>query len=253
MITLSPIGVQLRQHRKRRGFSQLDLANEAGSTPRYISFIETGRSRPGKELILRIAEALNLTLREINALLISTGLPVAFHELSLDDEDMKPVKRIIEQVLKKHEPFPAWAIGPGLRFLDSNQGAEKIFPGLVGMDPQDMIDMWCAPSNQINEVDRAYNVFQTLKGLRQEALHHPHPEIPLRIKQVQAYAANIKEPHSLSDSPVMCPVIMVNEQPVKTLSTVMRFDKVVNVTMAEIRIELVFPADKESEAILRAL
>ncbi len=253
MNTLSPIGIQLRQHRRQRGFSQLDLAHEAGSTPRYISFIETGRSRPGKEVILRLAEALNLTLRDSNALLLSAGLPVVFPEQPLDDVEMQPVRRIIEAVLKNHEPFPAWAIGPGLRFLASNSGAEKVFPGLVGMEPKDMISMWCDPANNSDEDERAYVVFQTLKGLKQEALHYPHPDLPGLIQQVESYAADFKSPPLLSDSPVMCPTIIVNGRQVRTLSTVMRFDKVVNVTMAELRVELVFPADDESEAVLKAL
>ncbi len=253
MTTLSPIGIQLRQHRKQRGFSQLDLAHEAGSTPRYISFIETGRSRPGRAIILRLAEALNLTLRDSNALLASAGLPAAFAEQPLDDDAMLPVQRIMEAVLNNHEPFPAWVIGPGMRFLASNAGAEKVYPGLVGMEPKDMISLWCDPANNSDESERAYAVFQTLKGLKQEALHYPHPDLPALIKQVASYAADFESPPLLSDSPVMCPTIMVDGQPVRTLSTVMRFDKVVNVTMAELRVELVFPADDASEAVLRAL
>jgi len=253
MASISAVGIQLRQHRKQRGLSQLALANAADSTSRYISFIETGRSRPGREVILRIANALNLTFRDSNELLVSAGLPVAFAERPLEDEEMAPVRRIIQQVLKKHDPFPAWVIGPGLQFLASNEAAEKVFPGMVGMDPKDLIDLWCAPSEHMSEAERAYIVFQTMHGLRHEAFHHPHPVFPELLRQVESYAADFKEPPALSNSPVMCPTLMVNGQQVRTLSTVMRFDKAVNVTMAEIRVELVFPADDESEAILRAL
>lgn len=253
MANVSAVGIQIRQHRKQRGLSQLALANAADSTSRYISFIETGRSRPGREVILRLANALNLTFRDSNELLVSAGLPVAFDERPLDDDEMKPVQRIIEEVLKKHDPFPAWVIGPGLQFLASNEAAEKVFPGMVGMAPKELIDLWCAPSDYISEEERAYIVHQTLHGLRQEAFKHPHPVIPDLLQQVEAYAAEIDEPPTLSDSPVMCPTLTVNGQQIRTLTTVMRFDKAVNVTMAEIRVELVFPADDESEAILRAL
>lgn len=253
MTAVSAIGIQLRQHRKQRGMSQLDLANAASSTSRYISFIETGRSRPGRDVILRLADALNLTFRDSNELLMSAGLPAAFAEKPLDDKEMEPVQRIIEQVLKKHDPFPAWVIGPGLQFLASNEAAEKVFPGMVGMEPKALIDLWCAPSDYVSEEERAYNVYQTLHGLRQEAFNHPHPIIPSLLQQIEAYAADIDEPPALSDSPVMCPTLNVNGQQVRTLTTVMRFDKAVNVTMAEIRVELMFPADDESEAILRAL
>ncbi|WP_395374802.1 helix-turn-helix domain-containing protein [Marinicella sp. W31] len=253
MTALSAFGVQIRQHRKQRGMSQLDLAYAAGSTSRYISFIETGRSRPGKDIILRISDALNLTPRDSNELLISAGLPIIFSEALLEDEEMTSVRKIIDRVFKKHEPFPAWAIGPGLRFLDSNQAAEKVFPGLVGMPPQTLIDLWCAPSTEVTDEERAYRIYQTLSGLRKEVYYYPHPDIPALINQIEAYAAEIDRPPDMSDDRIMCPTLSVNGQQVRTLSTVMRFDKVVNVTMSEIRIELIFPADDESETILRAL
>ena len=253
MSELSAVGSQLRQHRKQRGMSQLDLACSAGSTSRHISFIETGRSRPGRDVLLRIASAMSLTLRDSNALLVSAGLAPAFPNAPLEDTEMEPIRRLITQVLKKHEPFPAWVIGPGLRFLSSNNGAEKVLPGLVGIEPKVLIEQWCTPNPLIKESEREYVVFQTLQGLRHEQFHHPHHEIPDLIKLVESYALAFDKAPILPDSPVLCPSIMVNGQQVRTLSTVMRFDKVVNVTMAEIRVELVFPADDESEAILRSL
>ncbi|MBV1909524.1 MAG: helix-turn-helix domain-containing protein [Kangiellaceae bacterium] len=252
MTALSNIGIHLRQHRQRRGMSQLALASAAESTSRYISFIETGRARPGKEVVLRLAGSLNLTPRESNELLIAAGLPVLFPEVSFEQVEMEPVRKVIKQVLEKHDPFPAWVIGPGLRFLDSNQGAERVFPGMVGMEPTQLIDLWCSPSDYVPESQRAYIVQQTLQGLKHEAFHHPHPEIPALVKQLEVYAAEFKELPLIAESAVMFPAILVEGQEVRTLSTVMRFDKVVNVAMSEIRVELVFPADEESEAIFRS-
>lgn len=253
MTKISAIGLLLRQHRKKRHCTQLDLALSAGTTPRYISFIETGRSRPGKNVILRLAEALTLTLRETNALLVAAGLPMSYAERSLDEQQMEPVKRTIDHILKKHEPFPAWVIAPGLRFMASNNAAEKIFPGLVGMEPIDLIDLWCSPSDRFDEQQRAHIIFQTLNGLRHEALYYPHPDVNRAIERVEYYAKDFSEPPIINDTSVMCPTLFVNGQQVRTLTTVMRFDKVVEVTMEEIRIELVFPADQHSESIFRAL
>lgn len=253
MASLSAIGILLRQHRKNRGMSQLELANAANSTSRYISFIETGRSRPGKEVVLRLASALTLTMRDTNALLLAAGLQEAFDEKPLTDDEMKPVNRIIEKVLKNHEPFPAWAIGSGLRFLSSNSAAEKVFPNLVGIEPKIFIEQICGPSNPVEEKERAYIIHQTLNGLKKEAFHYPHPAIPELISQVEEYAKHVDEPPLLLESPIMCPTIMVDGKEVRTLSTAMRFDKGVNVTMSEIRIELIYPADDESEEILRSL
>lgn len=253
MSDISLIGAQLREHRKNRGMSQLQLAGSSGSTSRYISFIETGRSRPGRNVILKLSEALNLTMRDSNELLVAAGLPAEFTENPLSDKDMEPVQRILKQVLKNHNPFPAWAIGPGLRFIDSNTAAERVFPGMVGMEPRDLIDLWCTPSGFLSEEERVKTVFQTIRFLRHERFHFPHPDLAELIRHAESYAEDLGSSPLLSDSPVMCPTLNLHGKEVRTLTTVMRFDKVVNITMAEIRVELVYPADDESEAIFRAL
>jgi len=83
--------------------------------------------------------------------------------------------------------------------------------------------------------------------------HFPHPDLAELLLQVENYAKAFEPPSSISNSPIMCPTLIFNGQQVRTLSTVMRFDKAVNVTMAEIRVELVFPADDESDVIFRNL
>ena len=204
------LGDQLRGHRKQRGLSQVDLAAIAESTPRYISFIETGRSRPGKEVVLRIAKALNLTLRDTNVLLVSAGLSAAFVEPNIEDSQMEPVKKIIEEVLKKHEPYPAWVIGPGLQFLKSNTAAERVFPGIVGTDPRNLIKAWCSDSASLDETTRVQTIFQIIHGLRQEAFHHPHPVLPELIELAESFAIGLKSPATVPDVPVMASRILVN-------------------------------------------
>lgn len=253
MSEVSAVGIQLRQHRKQRGMSQLHLAHAANSTSRHISFVETGRSRPGRELILRLANALNLTLRDSNDLLKSAGLPAAFTERTLSDDEMRPVKRLIDQIIRNHDPFPAWVVGAGLQFLASNHAAERVFPGMVGMKPSALIDLWCAPTEGISEDERKYIVYQTLHGLRRETFHYPHPILPSLLKQAEGYAEALGPGPMISDSPVLCPTINVAGHCIRTLSTVMRFDKAVDVTMSEVRVELVYPADEESERIFRDL
>ena len=251
MTTVNTFGEHLRSYRKRRGMSQLQLATAANSTPRYISFIETGRSRPKKDIILRLSNALNLTLREKNTILLSAGLPAMYSNTPLNDKEMEPVYRIIKQVLKNHDPFPAWSIAPGLHFLDSNAAAEKLYPGLVGVAPKDLINMWCAPSDTVDEKTRAETIFHILDILRNEIFHYPHPDLPDLLQQVQSYATGLTSPTLHNDSPIICSTILFNDTPINTLTTVMRFDKAVNINMEEIRIELIFPADAASEAVFR--
>jgi transcriptional regulator with XRE-family HTH domain len=107
----SPFGQQLRHWRRRSGVSQLDLAVQAGTSPRHVSFIETGRSRPGRDLVLRLAVALDVPIRDRNTLLTSAGLPPAYPDRELTDDAMRPVKLVLERVLAGHEPYPAWVVG----------------------------------------------------------------------------------------------------------------------------------------------
>ncbi|MCH6258987.1 helix-turn-helix transcriptional regulator [Puniceicoccaceae bacterium K14] len=248
---LSLFGERLRQFRKRRGMSQLDLALEANSTARYVSFIETGRSRPGRDISLRLATALDLSLRESNTLLESAGLKPEYQESGIAKSLPKPAGLIIEKVLQKHEPYPAWVIGPGLRFLDSNEAAEKIFPGLVGMDPSALVDLFCSPSNNPDEAVRQTIVRQTISALKHEQFHYPHPDLPALLERARSYyTKRNSEPEPL-EGPFACGTLSINGKTAKTVSTVMRFDKANDVTVSEIRIELVFPADEESDLLLK--
>lgn len=104
---ISPFGHRLRRWRTIRRMSQLDLAIAAGTTARHLSFIETGRSRPGRDLILRLGDALDLPLPDRNALLAAAGLPSAFPAHDLGSQALAPVDKVLDTVLDSHEPYPA--------------------------------------------------------------------------------------------------------------------------------------------------
>ena len=107
---VSPVGELLREWRQRRRLSQLDLALEADISTRHLSFVETGRSRPGREMLLRVLEQLTIPLRERNRLLLAAGHAPAYPERSLDDPDLAPVRDALDVVLSGHEPYPAVAV-----------------------------------------------------------------------------------------------------------------------------------------------
>jgi len=115
--------------------SQLDLAAAAGTTSRHMSFLETGRSRPRRDLILRIADALTVPLPERNILLEAAGLPPAFPAHELGSRALEPVDRVLEKVLAGHEPYPAWIIRQPLTIVRANTGAEA-FPRADRADPR---------------------------------------------------------------------------------------------------------------------
>ena len=104
------VGPLLREWRQRRRMSQLDLALEAGVSARHLSFVETGRSRPSAEMVLHLAEQLDVPLRERNQLLLAAGYAPAYGQRGLDDPEMEPVREALERVLAAHEPYPALVV-----------------------------------------------------------------------------------------------------------------------------------------------
>src|SRR5579862_4732168 len=104
------IGDHLREWRQRRHLSQLDLAGDADISARHLSYVETGRAAPSREMVLRLAERLDVPLRERNALLVAAGFAPMYRQRSLDDPAMAAARRAVDLVLKGHEPFPALAV-----------------------------------------------------------------------------------------------------------------------------------------------
>lgn len=253
MAVLSVFGERLRAWRGRRGLSQLDLAIAAGTTPRYVSFIETGRSRPGRDVVLRLADALDLGLRDRNVLLAAAGHTHEYTELPFDDQAMSPVRRVVDHVLRNHDPFPAWCFGPGLRVLASNVAGERVFPGMSELSASQLVDAWCQRGPDMSAAEHRVAVNQVIHRIRREMLHHPHPDLAALLCQAEHHAGGLGTLPHVPDELVMCPTLVVGGHEVRVLATVLRFDKASDITMAELRVELMFPADEASEAVFRQL
>lgn len=205
MSTLSPFGEQLRFCRRQRGLSQLDLALAAGTTSRYVSFVETGRSRPGRGVVLRLAQAMDLPLRESNALLRAAGLPPAYPESRLDEARMATVRRVVDELLARHEPYPAVLLGADNRVLRQNRSAERHFPGLADLEPEELARAFV--------LDRA------------------------------AVAR--------AEGPVLPITLSLGGQAVRVIMALFRFENPADVTTAEMKVELFYPADAQAEAFFR--
>jgi transcriptional regulator with XRE-family HTH domain len=123
-------GRQLRKWRQARRLSQLRLAVDAGVSPRHLSFIETGRSQPSREMVLLLADHLRLPLREQNTMLLAAGFAPAFEQRPLDSPEMSVVRKSVEMVLKGHEPFPAIAVDRKWNVVMSNCGAPLLAEGV---------------------------------------------------------------------------------------------------------------------------
>lgn len=129
----SPVGVLLRQWRDARGRSQLELAMDMGVSQRHISFIESGRSSPSRALLLGVANALDVPLRDRNALLLAAGYAPMYAEPAWDAAEMRVVHRALERMLKQHEPYPALVMDRHWNVLMTNEAAPRFFGQFVDL------------------------------------------------------------------------------------------------------------------------
>src|SRR4051794_22004753 len=136
------VGPLLRDWRTRRRLSQMDLALDADVSARHLSFVETGRSRPSRELLLNLAEHLDVPLRERNALLLAAGYAPAYAQRALGDDAMAPVRDALEQLLKGHEPFPAVAVDRQWELVAGNAPALAMLEGVAA-------DLLAPPANTL--------------------------------------------------------------------------------------------------------
>ena len=126
----APLGTLLRDWRQRRRLSQLDLALEAGVSARHLSFVETGRSKPSREMVLQLAEQLEVPLRERNRLLLAAGFAPAFEERPIDAPEMAPVRDALDRVLTGHEPYPAVVVDRWWNLVAANRSIALFTAGV---------------------------------------------------------------------------------------------------------------------------
>ena len=248
------VGVLLRDWRQRRRLSQLELALEAGVSARHLSFVETGRSRPSPEMVLHLADRLDVPLRERNQLLLAAGYAPRYGARSLDDPEMAAVRDALGRLLAAHEPFPAVAIDRGWTLVASNAA---LGPLLEGVDPALLVPPvnvlrlalhpdGIAPSilnlgewrgHCLHRLDRqlALDPDPEVKALREELAGYPGPESP-----PEPGAAEVMIELRLRSS--------IGE--LAFFSTITTFGTALDVTVAELSIEAFFPADARTAEAL---
>jgi transcriptional regulator with XRE-family HTH domain len=136
------LGGLLRQWRRIRHLSQLDLALEADISTRHLSFIETGRSQPNRDVVLQLASALHMPLRHNHSLLLSAGYAPQFGASQLDDQHMEPIRYALEHHLQQHEPYPAVVINPSYDILLANQGFKETVSWFVDPKVLEKYTIW---------------------------------------------------------------------------------------------------------------
>ncbi|HEY0846373.1 MAG TPA: helix-turn-helix transcriptional regulator [Noviherbaspirillum sp.] len=257
-----PVGNVLREWRQRRRMSQLDLALEADVSTRHLSFMETGRAQPSREMVLRLAEQLDIPLRERNALLVAAGYAPVYPEHHLDDPLLEPARKAMELVLSGHEPYPALALDRHWNLVASNKA---VAPLLDGVDPS----LLTPPVNVLRLSLHPLGVAPRIVNYRQwrthlfERLRHQisisaDPVLVDLMAELEAYpepeGVMANAPASPDYAGVVVPLQFRTAAGILSfISTTTVFGTPVDVTLSELALESFFPADAETAAILRRL
>lgn len=252
------IGDLLREWRKRRRLSQLDLATLADISARHLSFVENGRSAPSREIVLRLAEALGLALRERNQLLIAAGYAPVYHETSLEAPRMSAVREMIRKVLTAHEPFPAVVLDRYWNRVEANEPAwlfgQGVSPELL-TEPVNLMRVALHPDGM---APRIINLGEwrshLLSRLRQQVTTTADPALIRLLDELVSYPCHQPEPEvELPDAgTIAIPLRMLHDgQELTFYSTLSTFGTPLDITVAELAIESFFPADAQTMAVLR--
>ena len=253
------VGQLLREWRVRRRLSQFELAGEADISTRHLSFLETGRSLPSREMVLRLAEHLNVPLRERNVLLIAAGLsPFVTH--SLNDPALQRVRLIVEKVLQVQEPFPALALDRHWNMVASNRA---VAPLLAGVDPtllQPPINVLRLSLHPRALAPRIVNLSEwrahLLERLRRQIDFSADPVLMQLLEELRRYPClnNARISESRDDyNGIMVPLQLSTEAGVLSFfSTTTVFGTALDITLSELVLESFFPADESTTQAINA-
>jgi transcriptional regulator with XRE-family HTH domain len=249
------IGSVLRRWREDRHLTQLEVALDAGVSARHLSFVETGRSRPGRELLLRILERLAVPFRERNRLLLDAGYAPAYPERSLDDPDLAPVREALDVVLSGHEPYPAVAVDRAWNMVAANSAMLALTAGIdiapelleppinvirIGLHPRGMAPLflnigdWHGHWVRRLEDQAAATQDERLIALRDEIASYPVPE------------PGVDAASGITTEQMLGPVRMrtPDHGELNFFGMFASFDTPFEVTTSELAIEVLFPADR---------
>ncbi|MFF1705985.1 helix-turn-helix domain-containing protein [Streptomyces sp. NPDC058252] len=257
------VGPLLRGWREQRRVSQLELALRAGSSARHISFIETGRSRPSEEMVLRLAEHLDVPVRERNALLLAAGYAPHYPETPLDDPSMDALREGMERLIQGYEPYPALVVDATYNVLAANRGIAMLLDGIpekLLVPPLNAMRLTLHPEGLAPRIRnlRVWRDHLLAQMDRQIALRRSEP---LRALYEEVAAFPVPDPDPAGDDEPFAPVayfalpmqIEHEGRVLSFISSISTFNTPMDVTVAELAIETFLPADPATVKYLRSL
>jgi transcriptional regulator with XRE-family HTH domain len=247
-----PVGDLLREWRRRRRLSQLDLAGEAGVSARHLSFVETGRARPSREMVLHLAEQLEVPLGARNELLAAAGFAPAYRRRDLGDPDMAAVRATLDRVLAAYEPFPALVVDRSWHLVAANRAVGGLLAGAAPHLLEPPVNVLRLSLHPDGLAPRILN----LPEWRRHVLHRLGREA--HLSGDAGLAALHREllalPGGLDRTPpngIAIPLrLRSGDSVLSFLSTVTTFGTAVDLTAAELTVEAFLPADEATAAAL---
>jgi transcriptional regulator with XRE-family HTH domain len=253
--TAVSIGTLIKHWRERRRMSQLLLANEAEISSRHLSFIETGRATPSRAMVLRLAEYLDVPLRERNQLLTAAGFAPVFQERSLDDQSMAPARLAVEQVLKGHEPYPALAIDRHWNLISANGAVAAL---IANADPtllEPPVNVLRLSLHPRGLAPKIANLVQwrrhLLERLDAQIRVSGDAQLVALRDELWSYPGGSNEDRAMESSIAIPFVLDTAAGRLSFISTTLVFGTPVDVTLSELAIEMFFPADDSTAAALK--
>jgi transcriptional regulator with XRE-family HTH domain len=253
-------GSELRRWRTTRHWSQLDLSLRAGTTQRYLSFLEQGRSRPGRGMVVRLAESMGLSLRERNSLLLAAGYAPVFTESSLDDPAVRPVRDALSRIIEGHMPYPAVVTQPYGVVVAANQAVGVLTEGVADWllePPVNVLRLALHPEGMARRVE---NMAQwgrhVTESLRNQALRSPDPRLDDFVAELEGYipAGSGSGSGSGDADPLGFAVplrLRSDGGELHLITTLTSFATATDVTLSELHLEAFLPADATTAQLLQ--
>jgi transcriptional regulator with XRE-family HTH domain len=250
----------LRDWRRRRGLSQLDLAGRMAVSQRHLSFMELGRASPSRDMVLRLAAALDVPLRQQNALLIAAGFAPVWRQTDLATPELADVSRALDSMLAQQEPFPAVAVDRHWNLLKANAGAVRLVEFLVGPLPPDtpvnLADALVAPDVlRPHLLDWPEVVRYFIRSVEADAAADGTPETAALLKRLLGYDGVAAAVEAAPTEPAVTPVLPMRFRKGNTelslFTTIATLGTPQDITLQELRIESFFPMDAATAGILR--
>jgi transcriptional regulator with XRE-family HTH domain len=252
-------GARLRWWRERRGLAQLGLAEAAGASQRHLSFLESGRTAPSRDMVLRLCAVLDIPLRQQNAMLLAAGFAPVWRESALTEPQLAEVNNALDFMLAQHEPYPAFVVDRRWNLLRANDGALRFVGFLVGAAPTgavNLADALIAPDGLRGLIVNWQEVaLYFLRSVQADALADGTLETADLLRRLLTYpgvpALSDVAPPDTPHAPVLAMHFQKDETALKLFTTIATLGTPQDVTLQEIRIEFFFPADEATARRLR--